>query len=107
VPGVCYGVVRQEHADTERLEYHAAIEVTATDALPEGMHALEVPAATYAHFEHRGAAQRVDHTVSYAYATWLPQSGRRHTYGPDLEIYGAAYHPTSEDSLFHYAIPVT
>lgn len=45
--------------------------------------------------------------VSYVYSTWLAQSGRRHTYGPDLEIYGAEYHPTSEDSVFHYAVPVT
>jgi AraC family transcriptional regulator len=106
VPGVCYGVVRQEQNDSERLEYHAAIEVTDATSLPEGMVSLTVPAATYARFEHRGAAQRVDHTVSYAYATWLPQSGRRHTYAPDLEIYGARYHPTSEQSVFHYAIPI-
>jgi len=107
VPGVCYGVVRQEQADSERLEYHAAIEVTAIAALPEGMSSLQVPAGTYARFEHRGPAPRIDHTVSYAYATWLPQSGRRHTYAPDLEIYGAGYHPTNDDSVFHYAIPIS
>jgi AraC family transcriptional regulator len=106
VPGACYGVVRQEHADTERLEYHAAIEVTRVSSLPEGMLALEVPRGTYARFEHRGPAQRVDHTVNYAYAAWLPQSAYRHSYAPDLEIYGAAYHPTREDSVFHYAIPI-
>lgn len=31
-------------------------------------------------------------------------SGRRHTYGPDLETYGSQYHPTSEQSVIHYAI---
>ncbi len=108
VPGVCYGVVQQERADSDRLEYHAAIEVTAlASCLPEGMVSLQVPAGTYARFEHRGPAPRIDHTVSYAYATWLPQSGRRHTYAPDLEIYGAAYHPTNPDSVFHYAIPIS
>jgi len=106
VPGVCYGVVHQDPRDGERLEYHAAIAVTTVDALPEGMSAVEVPAGTYARFEHRGLAQRVDHTVSYAYGTWLPQSGHRHTYAPDLEIYGAAYHPTNDDSILHYAIPI-
>jgi len=106
VPGVCYGVVRQDPGDGERLEYHAAIAVTRIDALPEGMSAVEVPAGTYARFEHRGLAQRVDHTVSYAYGTWLPQSGHRHTYAPDLEMYGAAYHPTNDDSVLHYAIPI-
>ena len=106
VPGTCYGVVRQERADSERLEYHAAIEVTSVASLPEGMVSLEVPGGSYARFEHRGPAQRVDHTVSYAYASWLPQSGRRHTYAPDLEIYGARYHPTEQDSVLHYAIPI-
>ncbi|HYQ15413.1 MAG TPA: helix-turn-helix domain-containing protein [Polyangiaceae bacterium] len=105
VPGTCYGVVRQERASSEELEYHAAIEVTAIGALPEGMVGVEVPAGTYTRFAHHGAAERVDHTVSYAYGTWLPQSGRRHSYAPDLEIYGARYHPTREDSLLHYAIP--
>lgn len=107
VPGVCYGVVRQEKADSERLEYHAAIAVTDASTLPEGMVSVEVPAGTYARFEHRGPAPRIDHTVSYAYASWLAQSNYRHSCAPDLEIYGAAYHPTNDDSVFHYAIPIT
>ena len=107
VAGTCYGVVRQEGADSERLEYHAAIEVTDAGRLPDGMVALEVPSGTYARFEHRGPAQRIDHTVSFAYATWLAQSGRRHTYAADLEIYGGGYHPTSAESVFHYALPVS
>ncbi len=107
VPGVCYGVVRQEQADSDRLEYHAAIEVTAVATPPEGMVTIEVPAGTYARFEHRGPAPRIDHTVSYAYATWLAGSEYRHTYAPDLEIYGAGYHPTSDESVFHYAMPIT
>jgi AraC family transcriptional regulator len=107
VPNVCYGVVRQEQPDSDRLEYHAAIEVTQLEAVPPSMACLDVPAATYARFPHRGPAQQVDHTVSYAYSTWLMQSGCRHTYGPDLEIYDDRYHPTSPASLFHYAMPVT
>lgn len=106
VPGVCYGVVRQEAEGSERLEYHAAIEVTELASIPEGMVALELPAARYARFEHRGPAQKLDHTVSYVYATWLAGSEHRHSYGPDLEVYGAQYHPTSDDSVIHYAIPI-
>ena len=106
VPGVCYGVVRQEAADTERLEYHAAIAVTEASALPTGMVALEIPEATYAKFAHRGPAREVDHTVNYIYSTWLAQSGKRHSYGPDLEFYGSAYHATDADSVLHYAIPI-
>ncbi len=56
--------------------------------------------------ETRGPVQQLDHTVSYAYGTWLAQSGYRHTYGADLELYGAAYQPNSADSVLHYAIPI-
>lgn len=74
--------------------------------LPKDMVSVRIPPGTYARFEHRGPAPRIDHTVSYAYATWLAKSDYRHTYAPDLEIYGAAYHPTNDDSVFHYAIPI-
>ncbi|MCA9604331.1 MAG: AraC family transcriptional regulator [Myxococcales bacterium] len=107
VPGTCYGVIRQSEASSERLEYIAAMQVTAVGELPEGMIASTLPASRYARFEHRGPVADLDHTVSYAYSTWLLCSGMRHTYGPDLEIYGADYHPVSPDSLIHYAMPVT
>ncbi|MCA9623647.1 MAG: GyrI-like domain-containing protein, partial [Myxococcales bacterium] len=106
VPGTCYGVIRQAEADSERLEYVAAMEVSSLGPLPEGMVAARIAASRYARFDHRGAVAELDHTVSYAYSTWLLGSGMRHTYGPDLEIYGADYHPTSAESLIHYAIPV-
>jgi len=105
VGGPCYGVVRQERPDSERLEYHAAIEVSQVDILPDGMVSVEIPQATYAKFAHRGMAQNIDHSVSYAYSTWLAQSDQRHTYGADLEIYGDEYDPTSQESVIHYAIP--
>ncbi|HEX3772638.1 MAG TPA: helix-turn-helix domain-containing protein [Polyangiaceae bacterium] len=107
VDGGSYGVIRQEREDGDRLEYHAAVEVTAAGPLPEGMVSLAIAAASYARFTHRGPVKSFDHTVSYAYSTWLATSRRRHTGGPDLEIYRRGeYHPTSDDSVVHYAIPV-
>jgi len=70
------------------------------------MEFTEVPAATYAKFAHRGPAQEINHTVNYIYSTWLASSDVRHTYGPDLEIYGPDYHPTGADSVIYYAIPI-
>jgi AraC family transcriptional regulator len=101
-----YGVVRQEEQGSERLEYHAAVEVTGAASLPAGMVSVEVPAANYAKFAHRGPVKDIDHTVNYVYSAWLAQSGWRHTYGPDLEIYGADYHPTNAASVLYYAIPI-
>lgn len=106
VPGVCYGVVRQERVDTDRLEYFAAIAVHGTGPTPPGMTTVVVPEATLAEFRHQGPAADVDRTVSYAYGTWLPQSAYHHTGGPDLEVYGAEYHPTSDRSVLHYALPI-
>ncbi len=106
VPGVCYGVIRHDPSGGERLEYHAAIQVTEASSVPDGMVVLEVPAATYACFEHRGPTEGLDHTVSYAYGNWLAQSEHRHSYGADLEIYGAGYIYDSPDSVIHYAIPL-
>ena len=107
VPGCLYGVITQTAADTDLLEYHAAVAVERFATVPEGMVALEVPPACYATFEHRGAATELDRTVSYAYSTWLLRSGRRHTSGPDVEMYDQRYKAESADSVITYALPVT
>lgn len=107
VPGVCYGVIDQAAEGSEQLKYTAAMQVTEPSVeLPPGMLNVRIPAASYAHFDHRGAVQNLDHTVNYVYSNWLCGSDFKHTYGPDLEVYGAEYHPTSEESVIQYAIPV-
>lgn len=107
IPGVCYGVIRPGLVeDGEALDYHAAIEVHPNAPVPDGLVRLELPGATYARFAHRGPAREVDHTVSYAYSTWLMAGDYRHSYGADLEIYGEGYDAESHESELFYAIPV-
>lgn len=106
VPGTCYGVVRPVHDATDQLEYFAAIEVRQRAALPDGMLALDVPGGRYAKFGHQGPAQGIDNTVNYIYSSWLLSSGTMHSGGVDLEVYDDRYHPTSDTSLMHYAIPI-
>jgi AraC family transcriptional regulator len=101
-----YGLIRQTPAQTDELDYYASVEVTSIGAPPRGMVQATVPAARYAKFAHRGLATNLDRTVNYIYSTWLAKSGYRHTYGPDLEIYGPEYIADSEQSLIYYAIPV-
>lgn len=101
-----YGVVRQDPADDERLEYYAAREVTCVGAVPRAMQATEVPGGRYAVFNHRGPPRAVDQTVDYVYTAWLARSDYRHTYGPDLEIYDERWQPGSPDSEMAYAIPI-
>ncbi|WP_298213130.1 helix-turn-helix domain-containing protein [Acidovorax sp.] len=107
VPGVCYGVVAPAGPHTEELRYLACIEVQSLGTLPPGMVAMEIPASTYARFTHRGPAQNVNATVNYIYSNWLLSANQSHTQGPDLEIYDSQYHPTADDSVMHYAIPIT
>ncbi len=106
VGGTCYGIVRQLKENSDELEYFCAIEVTALSDIPEGMLTIKTPACTYAKFTHKGAVNLIDSTVNYIYSTWLPRSGRRHTYAADLEFYGAGYRPDSDESIMHYAIPI-
>lgn len=107
IPGVAYGVIRQAEPGSEQLEYIAAAKMQGSGwDVPDGMVEVEIPPATHATFEHRGLPTTIDRTVSYVYSTWLMQSGLRHTYGPDLEIYDDRYQPGSPSSVVGYAIPV-
>jgi AraC-like DNA-binding protein/predicted transcriptional regulator YdeE len=105
-PGVAYGIIQHSPGE-ERLTYTAAVAVSGESAeLPKDMVAVALPASEYAYFDHRGLVRALDHTVNFIYSSWLLMSGRRHTDGADLEIYGAGYHPSSEESVIQYAIPV-
>lgn len=107
VSTVGYGVIRPESPDSDHLVYDAAVEVSRIDSVPEGMVRFDLPGATYAHFTHRGPVADLNLTVNYVYSTWLNNSGHRHAYGPDLEIYGAEFDPTGPDSVMGYAIPIS
>ena len=52
-------------------------------------------------------AAGISHTVNYAYSTWRARSGRRHSYAPDLGTYGVDDHPTREQSVLYYGIPLS
>jgi AraC-like DNA-binding protein/predicted transcriptional regulator YdeE len=100
-----YGVVIPTPGQ-EQLDYLAGALVSGQPKVPKGMVAMTLPAATYAEFTHRGLPQELNQTVNYIYAGWLLSSNMQHTYGPDLELYGADYVPDSRDSVIRYAIPV-
>jgi len=107
IPNIGYGAIQQTKHKTDLLEYTAALEVTHLNNLPKGMISLEIPSSRYAKFTHKGDVINIDNTVNYVYSSWLMQSGERHSYFPDLEIYGSDYIPGSDDSIIHYAIPLS
>lgn len=102
----CYGVVQQAKENSDLLEYHAAIEVEKIGVIPEDMVSIVTPLSNYAKFTHKGSAKGIDSTVNYIYSSWLLKSGKSHTSGPDLEIYGHEYDAVSEGSVMYYAIPI-
>lgn len=107
IQNIGYGIIQQTPKKTDQLEYYAALEVTEYNAaIPKGMNSIEVPASIYAKFSHIGHVKNLDNTVNYIYSSWLMQSDKRHSYGPDIEIYGSGYIPDSEESVIHYAIPI-
>ena len=101
------GVVQIPPDGEETLHYLACIEAEGNLPLPSGFQALDLSAGRYAVFEHRGDAKLLDHTVNYIYSHWLLNSDYHHTGAPDIELYGARYSPESDDSVVHYAVPVS
>ena len=106
VEGLGYGVVRTASSGPDLLEYIAAVEVREPGELPPQMFDHELDEETYAVFEHRGDPDQLDLTVNYIYSTWLTQSGKWHSNGADLEIYGKDYVMGSTESVMQYAIPI-
>lgn len=106
VDGMCFGALYRVDEDGDELNYLAGIEVLAGATTPEGMEVIVLPECRYAQFSHRGKVDQLDNTVNYIYSKWLLNSSHKHSYGPDLEFYGAEYHPTSSNSTIHYAIPI-
>lgn len=106
IAGTCYGAIQETGKHTDQLNYVAGIEVRHTASIPTGMEEIIIPACTYARFRHRGEVTLLDNTVNFIYSNWLLNSTVQHNHGPDLEIYGTGYHPTSADSIIHYEIPI-
>ena len=106
IDGTCYGIIQQTKDKTDQLEYCAAIAVNLPGKVPVDMVSLQIPASSYAKFTHKGHINNINNTVNYIYSTWLIQSGKKHTYTADLEIYDSSYIAGSERSVMFYAIPI-
>lgn len=106
IDGPCYGALYRIDENNEQLNYLAGIEVAEIKFIPAEMELITIPECSYAQFEHHGEAEKLNNTVNYVYCNWLLNSEYKHSYGPDLEIYGADYLPASSDSIVNYAIPI-
>jgi AraC family transcriptional regulator len=107
--GVTYGVMywrpESERSHPDELQYIAGARVGSQDEVPPGMTYLEVPAATYAIFTHRGPLGNLTETIRYIDEEWAPASEYKHS-GIEIERYDSHNSQNSDDSVMEYSVSV-
>ena len=106
IAGTCYGIIQEVPERSDELEYHCVIGVESVEFVPNGMSILELPATKYAKFTHQGDVSSLDNTVNYIYSSWLLSSKYKYGNTADIEAYGSEYHPTSDESVMYYLVPI-
>jgi AraC family transcriptional regulator len=89
-----YGLTVDMNMETKEFEYVAGMAVERTAGVPEGMVSVEVPEQTYATFT--CTLPTLQAAYEQFYGEWLPSSGYRRAYGPELELYGEDFDPADE-----------
>ncbi|MCD6068030.1 MAG: AraC family transcriptional regulator [Bacteroidetes bacterium] len=84
----------------------AAVEVSESVAIPEGMEAFTLPGGLYAVFLHKGPASGAERTFRYIFETWLPASGYILDTRPHFELLGEKYKNNDPDSEEEVWIPI-
>ncbi|MBC8117872.1 MAG: AraC family transcriptional regulator [Candidatus Saccharimonas sp.] len=105
--GIIYGRPETERTHPHELQYIAAVPVSSTAEVSEGMVSWTVSAGTFAVFTHRGPIRNIGETVSEIYRGWLPQSAYQNTEIADVELYDHRFCPDGADSEMEYWISVT
>ncbi len=91
-----YGLTTDMDMETREIEYMAGMAVERTASVPEGMGSVEVPEQTYATFT--CTLPTLQTAYETFYGEWLPTSGYKRAYGPELELYGEDFDPQDETS---------
>lgn len=74
-------------------DYLTGVEVQSATELPESFTHIQIPAARYAVFTHRGHVSSLDATFDAIWSKWLPHSGRRAADSPCFERYTEDFNP--------------
>lgn len=98
--GVCNPINNGE------IDYIAAVEVEDLDDIPHGMVGNIIPTQTYALFTHCGPIQKIHETISYIWATWLPNSPYITTGTPDFEQYDERFDAVNLSGEIDFYIPI-
>lgn len=84
----------------------AAIEVSATASIPEGMETMVLPAGRYAVFQHHGPASAFMKTFGFIFNNWLPGSEYLVDDRPHFEVLPENYRPDDPDASEEIWIPI-
>lgn len=109
--GVCLNdekVMAQDATDDTVFTEFVGIEVENTESIPDGMETLELPAATYAVFKHKGYLSELTETFNYIYGQWAP-SQNKYQFADyfDFELYDPKrFQRDSLDSEIEIWVPV-
>lgn len=85
----------------------AAVEVSDSSVIPNGMESYRVPDGLYAVFIHEGPASRSSRTMQYIFGEWLPDSEYELDNRPHLAVMGADYKPDDPKAKEEIWIPVS
>ncbi len=82
----------------------AAIEVTDSKTIPNGMESQTIEGGLYAVFNHKGATNNIDETFEFIFNKWIPNSDYEVDNRKHFEILGEKYFgpndPNSEEEIW-------
>ncbi len=87
-------------------EKWAAVEVSSTDNLPEGMESFTLPGGLYAVFHYKGHPAAFGPAFNYIFNTWMPESDYEPDDRPHFEVLGEKYKNNDPDSEEDVWIPI-
>jgi AraC family transcriptional regulator len=92
--------------NAHNFDYLCGVEVTSSVPRPDDCIELNVPARTYAVFEHAGHISTIEATFRAIWAGGLADAGARAAEGPVLERYDARFDPRTGLGGFEILVPV-
>jgi AraC family transcriptional regulator len=103
-PGVSYGVMENFDPLRSTLDYTAAVSVTSTERIPDGMVARALEAATYAVFP--ATLSTLGDVFGYIFDAWAPGASLEQLRAPYFERYDESFDPGNPASQVEIYIPV-
>jgi len=104
---IAYGVYCGDHVHPgqPQFDYLTGVEVALPDPLPQGVDAIDLPAADYAVFAHDGHVRDMRAMWPRILSDWLPAN--RLSAGPRFERYGERFDPVMASGPVEIWIAVT